>query len=79
MNQLAMEEADSYNDCSWGAFDYDEEGTEGEEEDVDQEDQELEADADSHRPSTTRCSMVSYQSHNCPVKVFHTVICKYVM
>ena len=51
MNQLAMEEADSYNDCSWGAFDYDEEESEGEGEDVGQ------AEADSHRPSTKRCRM----------------------
>ena len=53
MNHLAMEEADSYNDCSWDAIDYDEE-----ESDVDNENQELEAEADSHRPSTKRCSMV---------------------
>ena len=74
MNQLAMEEADSYNDCSWDAFHYDEE-----ESDVDNENQELEAEADSHRPSTKRCRMVSNQSHNCPVKVFHTGFCKYAM
>ena len=71
MNQLAMEEADSYNDCSWGAFDYDEEESEGEGQDVDSENQELEAEADSHQPSTPRCSMVSNQSHNCLDKVFH--------
>ena len=77
MNQLAMEEADAYNDCSWNAFHYDEEESEGEGEGVDQENQELGAEADSHRPSTKRCRMVSNQSHNCPVKVFHTSICKY--
>ena len=62
-----MEEADAYNDCSWGAFDYEKEGSEGEGEDVDQDNQEQEAEADSHRPSTLRCIMVSNQSHNCPV------------
>ena len=77
MNQLALEEADSYNECSWGAFDYDEEQSEGE--DVDPGNQELEAEADSHRPSTQRCTMVSNQSHNCPVKVFHNGCCKYVL
>ena len=77
MNQLAMEEADSYNDCSWGAFHYDDEGSEGEGEGVDPESQELEAEVDSHRPSTQRCTMVSSLSHICPVKVFHTSLCKY--
>ena len=64
MNQLAMEEADSYNECSLDAFDYDEEQSEGEGQDVKQE-----AEADSHQPSTPRCVMVSSHSHNCPVKV----------
>ena len=59
MNQLAMEEADSYNECSLDAFDYDEEQSEGEGQDVEQE-----AEADSHQPSTPRCVMVSNQSHN---------------
>ena len=77
MNQHAMEEADSYNDCSWGAFEYDGEESEGEGEGVGQENQELEAEADSHRPSTKRCRMVFNQSHICPVKVFPTSICKY--
>ena len=77
MDQLAMDEADSYNDCSWDAFNYNEEESEGEEEDVDQE--EAEAEADSHQPYTPRCRMVSNQSHNCPVKVFHTGFCKYAM
>ena len=81
-----MKEADSYNDCSWGAFDYDEEGSEGEGEGVDQENQELEAEADSQRPSTQRCTMVSNQSHNRPIKmminyllIFHSILCKHVM
>ena len=78
MDQLAMEEADSYNDCSWGAFHYVEEGSEGEGEDVDPEYQELEAEADSHRPSTQRCIMVSNLSHICSVNLFHTGFCKYV-
>ena len=79
MNQLAMEEADSYNDCSWDAFKYDEEGMEEEGQDVDQENHELEAEADSHQPSTQRCTMVSNLSHSCPVKLFHNGCCKYVM
>ena len=79
VDQLAMEEADSYNDCSWGAFEYDGEESEGEGEGVDPENQELEAEADSHRPSTRRCVMVSSYSHNCPVKVFHNGCCRYVM
>ena len=86
MNQLAMEEADSYNDCSWGAFDYDEEGSEGEGEDVDQENQVLEAEADSHLPSTLRCILVSNQSHNRPIKmninyllIYDSILCKHVM
>ena len=86
MNQLAMEEADSYNDCSWGAFDYDEEESEGEGQDVDQENHELEAEADSHLPSTPRCIMVSNQSHHRPIKmminyllIFDSNLCKHVM
>ena len=79
MNHLAMEEADSYNDCSWDAFRYEEEESEGDGEGVDQENHELEAEADSHRPYTPRCEMVSNQSHNCPVKVFHTGFCKNAM
>ena len=86
MNQLAMEEADSYNDCSWDAFKYDEEGMEEEGQDVDQENHELEAEADSHQPSTQRCTMVSNQSHNRPIKmminyllIFHSILCKHVM
>ena len=70
MNLHAMEEADAYNDCSWDAFHYDEEESEGEGGGVDQENQELGAEADSHRPSTQRCIIVSNQSHNCPIKVF---------
>ena len=76
MNQLAMEEADAYMDCSWEAIDYDEEGTEEEGEDVDQE---QEAEFDSYQPSTQRCTMVSNLSHSCPVKLFHNGCCKYVM
>ena len=76
MNHLAMEEADAYNDCSWDAFNYNEEESEGEGEDVGPDNQELEAEADSHRPSTQRCTMVPNQSHSCPVKVFHISICK---
>ena len=79
MNLHAMEEADAYNDCSWDAFHYDEEESEGEGGGVDQENQELGAEADSHRPSTRRCVMVSSHSHNCPVKVFHNGCCRYVM
>ena len=59
MNHLAMEEADSYNHCSWDAFGYDEEESEGEGEGVDPESQELEAEADSHLPSTQRCIFCS--------------------
>ena len=77
VDQLAMEEADFYNDNSWDAFDYYEEESEGEGEGVDPENQELEAEGDSHRPYTPRCVMVSTQSHKCPVTVFHTSICKY--
>ena len=76
MNQLAMEEADSYNDCSWEASDYDESVGEGE--GVDPESQELEAEADSHLPSTQRCIFCSSnQSHICPVKEFiiFTLVC----
>ena len=86
MNQLAMEEADSYNECSWDALDYDEEQSEGEGQDVDQENHEVEAEADSHQPSTPRCIMVSNQSHNRPIKMniiyllfFYFILCKHVM
>ena len=86
MDQLAMEEADFYNDCSWDALDYDEEGSEGEGEDVDQENQELEAEGDSHLPSTLRCILVSNQSHNRPIKmninyllIYDSILCKHVM
>ena len=79
MNLHAMEEADAYNDCSWNAFHYDEEESEAEGQDVDQENQELDAEFDSHRPSTQRCTMVPNQSHSCPVKFFHNCCCKYVM
>ena len=65
MNLHAMEEADAYNDCSWDAFHYDEEESEGEGEDVSQENQ---AEVDSHRPSTQRCTNLS---HIWPVKLFH--------
>ena len=82
MDQLAMDEADSYNDCSWGAFDYDEEESEGEGEGVDQENQELVAEGDSHRPYTPWCVMVSNQSHHRPIKmminyllIFHSNLC----
>ena len=82
MDQLAMEEADSYNDCSLDAFDYNDEGSEGEGEDVGQENHE----ADSHLPSTPRCIMVSNQSHHRPIKmmvnyllIFHSNLCKHVM
>ena len=74
-----MDEADSYNDCSWDAFNYNEEESEGEGEGVDQENQELEAEVDSHRPSTQRCIMVSKLSYICPVKLFHSSFCKYAM
>ena len=76
MNLHAMEEADAYNDCSWDAFHYNEEESEGEGEGVGQENQELEAAVESHRPSTQRCTNLS---HICPVKLFHTGFCKYIM
>ena len=74
-----MKEADSYNDCSWDALDYEEEESEAEGQDVGPDNQGLEAEADSHRPSTQRCIMVSKLSYICPVKLFHSSFCKYAM